>query len=118
MEVIFGLELPKIIGLNIAFFVSWVETIANLSGPRLVVLCQHERILFRQKRGSFGLRGPCVGLTGHCASLRWYCVSLRGLFVGLKVSCVSLKGTFVGMGGLLVSRKGLSVVLDLIFWLA
>ena len=115
MEVIFSLELPEIVGLKIAFFVGWRETIVNLSDPRLVVPCQPERILFRQKRGSFGLRGPCVGLRGLCVGLRWYRVSLRWLVVCLQWSCVSLRGPYVGLGRLLVGRKGLSVVFDLRF---
>ena len=79
----------------------------------MVVPCQPERILFRQKRGSFELRGPCVGLRGLCVGLRWYRASLRRLFIGLQGSCVSLRGPYVGLGGLLVGRKGLPAVFDL-----
>ena len=46
-------------------FVDLRESIIDLDGSRLIVLCQPEKILFRSKRaGSVDLRGPCVASEG------------------------------------------------------
>ena len=53
------------------------EPFIDLSGPRFVVLFQSERIFFRLKRGSVGLRQPFVGIKGLCAGLRGPSLGLR-----------------------------------------
>ena len=86
-------------------FVSPREPFIDLSGQCFVVLFQAERIFFRPKTGSVGLRrafvgllGLCDGLRGPSLGLRWLCVVLRGPFVGLRGLSAGLRA-FVGIRG-------------------